>query len=150
MDVDTGEPTIWTQGFDRMNHRRLTAEQVGLTTRDMGNLELAWAMGFPSTANMRSQPAIVGNTMYYPIVDSASYLPWTWGAEPCVKWVYECMTSLCVLPWAITRLRMVVRSGIWRQLCPCTLDGCSDSRNSLGCKCAGHQRVECHRHACAL
>ena len=27
MDVDTGEPTIWTQGFDRMNHRNLTAER---------------------------------------------------------------------------------------------------------------------------
>jgi len=90
MDVDTGEPTIWTQGFDRMNHRRLTAEQVGLTTRDMGNLELAWAMGFPSTANMRSQPAIVGNTMYYPIVDSGQLFAMDiGGAEPCVKWVYE-------------------------------------------------------------
>lgn len=90
MDVDTGEAVIWTQGFDRMNHRHLTAEQVGLTTRDMGNLELAWAMGFPSTANMRSQPAIVGTTMYYPIVDSGQLFALDiGGATPCVKWVYE-------------------------------------------------------------
>jgi len=90
MDVDTGEATIWTQGFDRMNHRSLSAEQAGLTTRDMGNLELAWSMGFPSTANMRSQPAIVGNTMYYPIVDSGQLFALDIGAsEPCVKWVYE-------------------------------------------------------------
>jgi polyvinyl alcohol dehydrogenase (cytochrome) len=90
MDVDTGEPTIWTQGFDRMNHRSLSAEQVGLTTRDMGNLELAWSMGFPSAANMRSQPAIVGNTMYYPIVDSGQLFALDIGGQtPCVKWVYE-------------------------------------------------------------
>jgi polyvinyl alcohol dehydrogenase (cytochrome) len=90
MDVDTGEPTIWTQGFDLMNHRHLTAEQAGLTTRDMGNLELAWSMGFPSAANMRSQPAIVGNTMYYPIVDSGQLFALDIGGQtPCVKWVYE-------------------------------------------------------------
>jgi len=90
MDVDTGDATIWTQGFDLMNHRHLSAEQVGLTTRDMGNLELAWSIGFPSTANMRSQPAIVGNTMYYPIVDSGQLFAMDiGGSEPCVKWVYE-------------------------------------------------------------
>jgi polyvinyl alcohol dehydrogenase (cytochrome) len=90
MDVDTGEPTIWTQGFDRRNHRRLTAEQAGLTTADLGKLQLAWALGFPQTANMRSQPAIVGNTMYYPIVDSGQLFAMDIGGEqPCVKWVYQ-------------------------------------------------------------
>lgn len=88
--VDTGEPTIWTQGFDRHNHRRLTAEQAGLTTAQMGKLELAWAMAFPATANMRSQPAIVGNTMYYPIVDAGQLFALDIGGDaPCVKWVYS-------------------------------------------------------------
>jgi len=90
MDLDTGAATIWTQGFDRRNRRHLTTEQVGLTTRDMGNLELAWSMAFPGTANMRSQPAVVGNTMYYPIVDSGQLFALDIGAEaPCVKWVYQ-------------------------------------------------------------
>jgi len=90
MDVDTGPATIWTQGFDRRNQRHLTAEQVGLTTRDMGNLELAWSLAFPATANMRSQPAVVGNTMYYPIVDSGQLFALDiGGTTPCVKWVYE-------------------------------------------------------------
>jgi polyvinyl alcohol dehydrogenase (cytochrome) len=88
--VDRGEPTIWTQGFDLQNHRRLTAEQAGLTTAQMGKLELAWTMAFPQTANMRSQPAIVGNTMYYPIVDSGQLFALDIGGDsPCVKWVYE-------------------------------------------------------------
>lgn len=90
MDVDTGPASIWTQGFDRRNQRRLTTEQVGLTTRDMGNLELAWSLAFPATANMRSQPAVVGNTMYYPIVDSGQLFALDIGGDaPCVKWVYE-------------------------------------------------------------
>lgn len=89
MIVDGGEPVIWTQGFDRRNHRRLSAEQAGLETGDMARLELAWAMGFPSTANMRSQPAIVGNTMFYPIVDSGQLFALDISDTPCVKWVYE-------------------------------------------------------------
>jgi len=88
--VDIGTPTIWTQGFDLQNHRALSAEQAGLTTAQMGKLELAWSMAFPQTANMRSQPAIVGNTMYYPIVDSGQLFALDiGGASPCVKWVYQ-------------------------------------------------------------
>lgn len=88
--VDTGSPTIWTQGFDRMNHRRLTAQQAGLDRAALGKLELAWAWGFPETANMRSQPAIVGNTMYYPIVDSGQLFAMDIGGDsPCIKWVYQ-------------------------------------------------------------
>ncbi|MDR0781719.1 MAG: PQQ-binding-like beta-propeller repeat protein [Pseudomonadales bacterium] len=88
--VDVGKPTIWTQGFDLRNQRRLSAEQAGLTTAQMGKLKLAWSMAFPQTANMRSQPAIVGNTMYYPIVDSGQLFALDIGGDnPCVKWVYE-------------------------------------------------------------
>lgn len=90
MDVDTGPATIWTQGFNLQNHRNLSAEQVGLTTAQMGKLQLAWSMAFPQTANMRSQPAIVGNTMYYPIVDSGQLFALDIAAAtPCVKWVYQ-------------------------------------------------------------
>ena len=90
MQVDTGAATIWTQGINIQNHRNLTAGQAGLTTAQMGRLELAWSMAFPSTANMRSQPAIVGNTMYLPIVDSGQLFALdVAGDSPCVKWVYE-------------------------------------------------------------
>jgi len=90
MAVDTGIPTLWTQGIDRKNHRQLSAEQAGLSTSDMGKLQLAWSLGFPQTANMRSQPAIVGTTMYYPIVDSGQLFAMDIGGDaPCVKWVYQ-------------------------------------------------------------
>lgn len=90
MDVDTGTPTIGQWGFDPRNHRRLSAEQAGLTTAQMGKLELAWVMAFPQTANMRAQPVIVGNTMYLSIVDSGQLFALDIdGSAPCVKFVYE-------------------------------------------------------------
>lgn len=90
MDVDTGTPTIGQWGFDPRNHRRLSAAQAGLTTAQMGKLELAWVMAFPQTANMRAQPVIVGNTMYLSIVDSGQLFALDiGGTSPCVKWVYE-------------------------------------------------------------
>lgn len=88
--VDTGTPTVGQWGIDPHNNRRLTAQQAGLATADMRGLELAWVMAFPQTANMRSQPVIVGNTMYLAIVDSGQLFALDiGGAQPCVKWVYE-------------------------------------------------------------
>ena len=90
LKVDTGTPTVGQWGIDPHNNRRLTAQQAGLTTSDLGKLELAWVMAFPQTANMRSQPVVVGNTMYLPIVDSGQLFALDiGGAQPCVKWVYE-------------------------------------------------------------
>ncbi|HTQ99994.1 MAG TPA: PQQ-binding-like beta-propeller repeat protein [Candidatus Acidoferrum sp.] len=90
LKVDTGTPTIGQWGIDPHNNRKLTAQQAGLSTRDMGKLELAWVMAFPQTANMRSQPVVVGNTMYLPIVDSGQLFALDiGGSEPCVKWVYQ-------------------------------------------------------------
>lgn len=88
--VDTGTSTVGQWGIDPHNNRRLTAEQAGLSTADMRGLELAWVMAFPQTANMRSQPVIVGSTMYLAIVDSGQLFALDiGGAQPCVKWVYE-------------------------------------------------------------
>ena len=37
---------------------------AGLGASDLANLELAWAQGFPDETEMRSQPVIVGTTLY--------------------------------------------------------------------------------------
>jgi polyvinyl alcohol dehydrogenase (cytochrome) len=90
LGVDTGIATVGQWGIDPHNNRRLTAAQSGLTTADMGRLQLAWVMAFPQTANMRAQPVVVGNTMYLSIVDSGQLFALdVGGARPCVKWVYE-------------------------------------------------------------
>jgi len=47
-------------------------------------------LAFPQTANMRSQPVVVGNTMWLSIVDSGQLFALDIGGDsPCVKWVYE-------------------------------------------------------------
>ncbi|HET7925005.1 MAG TPA: PQQ-binding-like beta-propeller repeat protein, partial [Rhodanobacteraceae bacterium] len=88
--VATGKATIGEWGFDPHNHRHLTAAQTGLRSSDLANLELAWALGFPQTANMRAQPAIVGNTLYLAVVDSGQLFAFDVGGDkPCVEWVYQ-------------------------------------------------------------
>jgi polyvinyl alcohol dehydrogenase (cytochrome) len=85
----SGNPTVTGFGFDKKNHRHLTAEQAGLRTQDMRNLELAWALAFPKATAMRSQPAIVGKTLFYPVPDSAKLFAIDIDGPPCVRWVYE-------------------------------------------------------------
>lgn len=77
-------------GFDLKNTRQLTAAQAGLVTGDFSKLELAWAVGFPRATTMRSQPAIVGATMFLPVADAQRLFAFDiLSAQPCIKWVYE-------------------------------------------------------------
>ena len=86
--------TVTGFGFDPKNHRRLTAAQTGLRTADMRNLELAWAMGFPKATQMRSQPAIVGTTLFLPVADAQRAFAIDVSGPPCVQWVYSHDTPL--------------------------------------------------------
>jgi polyvinyl alcohol dehydrogenase (cytochrome) len=81
-------------GFDPKNHRRLTAAQSGLRTADMRQLELAWALGFPKATQMRSQPAIVGQTLFLPVADAQRMFAIDISTQPCVQWVYSHETPL--------------------------------------------------------
>lgn len=76
-------------GFDARNQRRLDAAQAGLRTEDLRQLELAWAMGFPQATAMRSQPAVVGSTLFLPVADSSRLFAIDIAGPPCVRWVYE-------------------------------------------------------------
>jgi len=85
----SAEPTVTGFGFDKKNHRHLSATQAGLRTQDMSNLELAWAFAFPKATAMRAQPAIVGKTLFYPVPDAARLYAIDIDGPPCVRWVYE-------------------------------------------------------------
>jgi polyvinyl alcohol dehydrogenase (cytochrome) len=77
-------------GFDAHNHRHLTRAQTGIATADFADLELAWSIAFPQATTMRSQPAIVGNTLFFPAGESSQLLAIDVGQrEPCLKWVYN-------------------------------------------------------------
>ncbi len=84
-----GTPVVSSFGINHRNHRRLSAEAAGLRTADMSNLELAWVLAFPNVTMMRSQPAVVGQTMFVSPVESRKVYAFDISASPCLRWVYE-------------------------------------------------------------
>ena len=53
----------WGLGTD--NRRFVSSEHAGIDRSNVGTLELAWSLAFPRVTDMRSQPAIIGDTMYF-------------------------------------------------------------------------------------
>ena len=53
----------WGLGIE--NRRFVTSERAGIDRDNVGSLELAWSLAFPRVTDMRSQPAIIGDTMYF-------------------------------------------------------------------------------------
>ncbi len=60
-------PTVSTFGFNQKNSRVLSYKQTGLKAEDFGKLDIAWVVGFPNVITMRSQGAVVGDTMFLPV-----------------------------------------------------------------------------------
>jgi len=89
--VDLSMPTITTFGYNRDNTRALSARQAGLTKAQLSDMELAWAIAIPGGTIMRSQPAIVGTTVFLPVADAGAVYAFdvSQPAKPCVKWVYR-------------------------------------------------------------
>lgn len=89
--IHLANPTITTFGYDRQNTRRLTAKQAGLTTAQLSNMELAWALAFPGASTMRAQPAVVGTTLFLPVADAATLyaIDVSRPDKPCVHWTYS-------------------------------------------------------------
>jgi polyvinyl alcohol dehydrogenase (cytochrome) len=87
--VDLSQPVAMSMvGADPRNSRRLTAQQSGLTSADLRNLELAWAIAFPKTSGLRTSAVIVGSTMFYAPVPTGKVLALD-TRTACVKWAYD-------------------------------------------------------------
>ncbi|MDX1579503.1 MAG: PQQ-binding-like beta-propeller repeat protein, partial [Gemmatimonadota bacterium] len=68
------------------------AASAGLTAADLGDLELAWAFGFPQASEVRSKPAVVGDRV---IVGSANGSLYALDLETgCVRWTFEADASI--------------------------------------------------------
>ncbi len=52
----------WGQGAE--NRRFVDAEKAGIHSVNVTSLELAWSFAFPLVTDMRSQPVIIGDTIY--------------------------------------------------------------------------------------
>ena len=59
----TGYALNW--GLGNNNQRYVPAANTSITRDNVGDLELAWSLAFPRVTDMRSQPAIVGDTLYF-------------------------------------------------------------------------------------
>ncbi len=62
MTDGTAFVTNW--GLGNHNRRFVPASQAGIDAASVSELELAWALAFPRVTDMRSQPAIIGDTLY--------------------------------------------------------------------------------------
>lgn len=85
-------PTVATFGFNTSNTRTLDPAKVGLAGKDLTKLELAWVVAFPNAITMRSQAAVVGNTMFVPVGESNNRLfafDISDNAKPCIQWIHE-------------------------------------------------------------
>lgn len=81
-------PSFTFTAADGNNPRHLSAEQAGLTTAQMGDLELAWAVGFENTSGLRAAPVIIGSTLFYSATDAGRVFAFDTDTG-CAKWVYE-------------------------------------------------------------
>jgi len=82
------KPIATAFGLGPRNLRFQTAEQSGLKTSDFKNLELAWAVAFPQTPSMRSQPVVAGTTIFIATADAGRVFALDTNSG-CVKWQYE-------------------------------------------------------------
>jgi len=93
-EVKFVEPSVRGFGFDFRNTRSLSEQQAGMKKSDFENLELAWSFAFPGVTGMRSQPAVVGNTLFLPVAENAKIYALDIEGQPCLKWVYQSETIL--------------------------------------------------------
>jgi polyvinyl alcohol dehydrogenase (cytochrome) len=84
----TARPIASTFGLGLHNLRRQSSAQAGLKTADFAQLELAWAVAFPQTPSMRSQPVVAGNTIFIAAADAGRVYALD-SQSGCVKWQFE-------------------------------------------------------------
>ena len=85
-DVDlSGRPAQVGFGVDTDSSRRMSAAQAGLSTQDLGRLEVAWTFALPRTTGLRGQGVVVGQTLFYPAGQANTVLALD-TRSGCVKW----------------------------------------------------------------
>ncbi len=85
--LDGAPRTSTTFGVTNTATRSQTAEQAGLTREQMKDLEVDWVVAFPQTPSMRSQPVIVGDTIFIAATDAGRLYALDTNTG-CVKWHY--------------------------------------------------------------
>ena len=58
-------PYVTDWGLGPHNQRFMSNELAGIDRNNVASLELAWSLAFPRVTDMRSQPAIIGDTLFF-------------------------------------------------------------------------------------
>lgn len=85
-------PSVQGFGFDMRNRRNMSYAQAGLKASDLSSMEIAWVVGFPDVVTMRSQAAVVGNSIFVPVGESKNRVfafDVSDKARPCIQWIYQ-------------------------------------------------------------
>lgn len=93
MDISMQHIAMSWAGIDSVFSRNMSAAQAGLGKHDMANLELAWAIGFPDIAGLRSSPVISQDTLFYPAA-STGFMLAVDTTSGCIKWSYDAGAAL--------------------------------------------------------
>lgn len=86
-DPQVSGPSISAWGFDLSNSRYLSASEAGVNRSSLAEPELQWAFAYPGATRARSQPAIVGETLYVGSEDGRLYAMNR--ISGCIHWVFE-------------------------------------------------------------
>ncbi len=81
-------PSVANWGHGTHNRRFQSEVLAGLTSKDLPDLELAWAQGFPGTSSMRSQPVITADTLYLGVAGTSTVYAFDL-ASGCLRWTYR-------------------------------------------------------------
>ncbi|MEH6582993.1 MAG: alpha/beta fold hydrolase, partial [Halioglobus sp.] len=82
------DPSVSGWGYGVKNRRYQPENLAGLAVQDLPGLELAWAQGFPGASNMRSQPVISSDTLYFGVEAASSVYAFDLDSG-CLKWAYR-------------------------------------------------------------
>ena len=64
-DASAGKEYVTDWGLGTHNRRFVSGESAGINRDNVATLQLAWSLAFPQVTDMRSQPAIIGDTLYF-------------------------------------------------------------------------------------
>jgi polyvinyl alcohol dehydrogenase (cytochrome) len=86
--LNDDQPRVSTTfGVTSDGNRAQSAKATGLSRDQMKDLEVAWVAAFPQTPTMRSQPVIVGDTIFIATTDAGRLYALDTNSG-CVKWHY--------------------------------------------------------------
>jgi polyvinyl alcohol dehydrogenase (cytochrome) len=63
--IDNTTEYVANWGLGPHNRRFVSTEHAGIDRDNVASLELAWSLAFEKVTDMRSQPAIIGDTLYF-------------------------------------------------------------------------------------